>query len=120
MKNSWSTEMEKSQLKEKGPDVRVGDRVRVFRRVVEKSRDRVQVLEGTVMGKQGSGLSESFTIHRVAHKHGMCCSFLVHSPRLEAVEVVCGGKVRRAKLNYLKGAYGKRAKVRESVVRKKK
>lgn len=100
-------------LKENAPSVNVGDTVRVSLRVKEGNRERTQVFEGTVIAKKHGGIEETFTVRRVSYGVGVEKVFPVHSPILEKVEVVRRGKVRRAKLYYLRDRVGKNAKVKE-------
>ena len=96
------------------PDLRAGDTVRVHQRIVEGNRERVQVFQGTIIGRRGGGINESFTVRRVAsHGIGVERTFLIHSPRLERVEVLRHGHARRAKLYYLRDRKGKSARLRE-------
>src|SRR5438270_9160859 len=99
--------------KEQVPSLTAGDTVKVHARVVEGNRERVQIFEGTVIGLRGSGTKESFTVRRIAHGVGVERSFLLHSPRIDRIDVVRHGKVRRAKLYYLRGKVGKSARIRE-------
>jgi large subunit ribosomal protein L19 len=99
--------------KEKVPTLTPGDTVKVHARVVEGNRERVQIFEGTVIGLRGSGTKETFTVRRIAHGVGVERSFLLHSPRIDRIDVVRHGKVRRAKLYYLRGKIGKSARIRE-------
>src|SRR2546421_1917524 len=99
--------------KDKVPTLTAGDTVKVHARVVEGNRERVQIFEGTVIGLRGSGTKESFTVRRIAHGVGVERSFLLHSPRIDRIDVVRHGKVRRAKLYYLRGKIGKSARLRE-------
>jgi len=94
------------------PDFRPGDTVRVLARVVEGDRERVQAFEGVVIRKRRGGINSSFTVRRVTHGVGVERTFLLHSPRLESVQVVRVGRVRRAKLYYLRGRVGRKARVR--------
>ena len=96
----------------KVPDFRPGDTVRVMARVVEGDRERVQAFEGVVIRKRRGGVNSNFTVRRVAHGIGVERTFLLHSPRLESVQVVRVGRVRRAKLYYLRGRVGKKARIR--------
>jgi large subunit ribosomal protein L19 len=100
------------QLKQR-PDFRPGDTVRVHAIITEGGKDRVQVFEGTVIARQGSGISETFTVRRVASGVGVERVFPLHSPRIERIEVTRRGRVRRAKLFYLRGRSGKAARIRE-------
>jgi large subunit ribosomal protein L19 len=90
-----------------------GDTVKVHAKVVEGNRERIQIFEGTVIGCRGSGVKEIFTVRRIAHGVGVERSFLLHSPRIDKIDVVRHGKVRRAKLYYLRGKIGKSARIRE-------
>jgi len=106
--------IESEQLRNDIPDFNVGDTVRVHVKVVEGSRERVQVYEGVVLKRVGGGLSETFTVRRISYGIGVERTFPLHSPRLDKIEVVRKGKVRRAKLNYLRGRVGKAAKIKEN------
>lgn len=97
------------------PSVSVGDTVRVHLKVKEGNRERVQVFEGTVIAKKHGGISETFTVRRVSYGVGVEKVFPLHSPVIEKVETVRRGKVRRAKLYYLRDRVGKRAKVKEKL-----
>ncbi len=106
--------VEQRYLKDNLPDFRVGDTVRVSVRVVEGDRERIQDFEGVVIRRRGRGINESFTVRRVgAHAVGVERTFLVHSPRVEAIRVLRRGKVRRAVLTYLRGRTGRAARIKE-------
>jgi len=105
--------LEEEQLRADVPELRPGDTVRVHAKVVEGTRERIQVFEGVVIGLHSGGVRRSVTVRRPAHGVGVERTFLIHSPRLAMIEVVRHGKVRRAKLYYLRGRVGKRAKIRE-------
>ena len=107
--------IEHEQLKNKVPDIRVGNTVRVHQRIKEGNRERIQVFEGIVIKKQNGGLNETFTVRRVAYGVGVEKTFLLHSPLIEKVETVRVGKARRAKLYYLRERLGKAAKTKENV-----
>ena len=107
--------IEHEQLKSKVPDIKVGDTIRVHQRIKEGNRERIQVFEGIVIKKQNGGLNETFTVRRVAYGVGVEKTFLIHSPLVEKVELVRVGKVRRAKLYYLRDRVGKAAKTKENV-----
>lgn len=109
-------EVEETYLKKDVPVFNIGDTIRVNTRIVEGDKERLQAFSGTVVAKKGSGLSETFTIYRHAYGSNMDRVFLLHSPRIASIEVVRPGKVRRAKLYYLRGRSGKAAKVREQYV----
>jgi len=106
-------EVESSYLKKEVPVFKVGDTVKVQTRIIEGDKERFQAFAGTVVAKKGSGLSETFTIYRHAYGSNMDRVFLLHSPRIAGIEVVRPGKVRRAKLYYLRGKSGKGAKIKE-------
>ena len=107
--------IEHEQLKNKIPDLHVGDTIRVHQRIKEGNRERIQVFEGIIIKKQGGGLNATFTVRRVAYGVGVEKTFLVHSPMVEKVEVVRVGKARRAKLYYLRERLGKSAKTKENL-----
>lgn len=104
--------LEKAQLRKKIPTFRVGDTVRVHTRIIEGEKERVQIFTGTVIARKGTGISETFSVHRVAYGEGMERVFPLHSPRIGKIEVIKQGHVRRGKLYYLRGTSGKAAKVR--------
>ncbi len=101
------------QLKPDVPTLEPGDTVRVSLRVVEGTRERIQVFEGTVMRLRKGGIETSFTVRRLAHSVGVERTFLLHSPRIEKIDVVRHGQVRRAQLYYLRTRVGKAARIRE-------
>lgn len=103
------------QLKAEVPVLNIGDTVKVYNRIKEGNRERVQIFEGTIIAKRGSGISETFTVRRVSYGVGTEKTFPVHSPNVEKVEIVRSGKVRRAKLYYLRQRVGKGAKVKEDI-----
>ena len=107
--------IEHEQLKNKIPDLKVGDTVRVHQRIKEGNRERIQVFEGIIIKKQGGGVNATFTVRRIAYGVGVEKTFLIHSPLVEKVEVVRVGKARRAKLYYLRDRVGKAAKTKENV-----
>ena len=107
-------EIEQRQFKAGVGEFRVGDTVRVGVRVVEGSRERVQDFEGVVISRRSMGINENFTVRRIAsHGIGVERTFLLHSPRIDTLKVVRQGKVRRAKLYYLRGLTGKAARIKE-------
>ena len=106
-------ELEREQLKSEVTPFNVGDTVRVYAKVVEGNRERLQMFEGVVLKRQGGGLRETFTVRRIASGVGVERTWPVHSPRIDRIEVVRRGLVRRAKLNYLRDRVGKAAKVKE-------
>ena len=103
------------QLKKEVPQFNVGDTVRIHNKIVEGTRERIQLFEGTVIAKKNGGISETFTVRRVSYGVGVEKTFPLHSPRVEKVEVIRAGKVRRAKLYYLRDRVGKAAKVKELI-----
>ena len=103
------------QLKPELPKFNVGDTVRVHNRIKEGTRERVQLYEGTVIAKRGGGIGESFTVRRISYGVGVEKTFPIHSPNVVKVEVIRNGKVRRAKLFYLRERVGKSAKVKELI-----
>ena len=102
-------------MKQELPEVQVGDTVRVHVKIKEGSRERIQIFEGTVIAKKHGGLEETFTVRRVSYGVGVEKVFPVHAPSIEKIETVRHGKVRRAKLYYLRDRVGKRAKVKELI-----
>ena len=106
---------ESEQMKESVSEFHVGDTVKVYGKIVEGNRERIQVFEGIVLKKQGSSNRETFTVRKLSNGIGVEKTWPLHSPNVEKVEVVRRGKVRRAKLNDLRGRVGKRAKVKELV-----
>lgn len=105
--------LNQEQRKENVPDFRPGDTVRVFSKVVEGGKERTQMFEGIVTVRKGGGAQESMTVRRVAHGVGVEKSFLVHSPRVERIEVTKRGSVRRSRLYYLTEKIGKAARIKE-------
>ena len=105
--------LEKEQLRSDIPQFAPGDTVRVHARIVEGTRERIQVFEGVVIGRQGTGVRETFTVRRIASGVGVERLFPVHSPRIAKIEVTRRVIVRRAKLYYLRGLTGKAARIRE-------
>ncbi len=105
--------IETEQLRSDIPEFRAGDTVRVHVKVVEGARERIQIFMGIVIKKRGGGLSETFTVRRVSYGVGVERCFLLHSPRLGKIEVVRKGRVRRAKLYYLRQRSGKAARIKE-------
>ena len=104
-----------SSLKEEAPVFDIGSTVRVHVKIREGNRERIQVFEGTVIAKKGSGVSSTFTVRRVSYGVGVERVFPVHSPNVAKVELVRNGKVRRSKLYYLRDRVGKAAKVKEKL-----
>lgn len=104
--------LQREQLKDKITPFCVGDTVRVHIRIIEGDKERIQVFTGTVIARKGTGLSETFSVHRVAYGEGMERVFMLHSPRIAKIEVTKEGDVRRSKLYYLRGTSGKASKVK--------
>lgn len=109
--------LEAEQMKQNLPDFQIGDTVRVHVKIKEGNRERIQVFEGTAIKKQNGGLRETFTVRRISYGVGVEKTFPLHSPLIEAIEVTRKGKVRRAKLYYLRERVGKAAKTKEKVLR---
>ena len=107
--------IEAAQMKAEVPQFSVGDTVKVYAKIKEGNRERIQVFEGTVLKKQGGSVRATFTVRKNSNGIGVEKTWPLHSPSVEKVEVIRHGKVRRAKLNYLRGRVGKSAKVKELV-----
>lgn len=108
-------ELENQQLKSEVTPFNVGDTIRVYAKIVEGARERIQMFEGTVIKRQGGGIRETFTVRRLASGVGVEKTWPVHSPRVDRIEVVRRGVVRRAKLFYLRDKVGKAAKIKEAI-----
>jgi len=106
--------IEQAQLRTDRPDFNVGDTLRVFVKVVEGNRERLQAFEGTVIARRNGSCRETFTVRRVSYGIGVERTFPLHSPRVDHIEVIRRGKVRRAKLYYLRNLQGKAAKIKEA------
>ena len=113
--NDIIKKIESEQLKETVAEFHVGDTVKVYGKIKEGNRERVQVFEGIVLKRQGGSSRETFTVRKSSNGIGVEKTWPVHSPNVERIEVIRRGKVRRAKLNYLRGRVGKKAKVKEAV-----
>ena len=107
--------IENEQLRANKLELNIGDTVKVHVKIKEGNRERIQIFEGTIIKKQHGGASETFTVRRVAYGTGVERTFLVNSPKVEKVEIVRSGKVRRAKLYYLRDRVGKATKVKEDI-----
>ena len=105
--------LEKEQLRSDIPEFAPGDTVRVHAKIVEGTRERIQVFEGVVIARQGTGVRENFVVRRISYGVGVERMFPVHSPRIDKIEVMRRGVVRRAKLYYLRNRTGKAARIRE-------
>lgn len=112
--------LEKKQLKKNITPFRIGDTVRVHTRIIEGEKERIQMFTGTVIARKGTGLSETFSVYRVAYGEGMERVFLLHSPRIAKIEVMKEGHVRRSKLYYLRGTSGKKSKVKARIGKRSK
>lgn len=115
--NPLIEEITKEQLRSDIPDFRPGDTVRVHARIVEGSRERIQIFEGVVIKRRGAGISESYTVRKVSNGVGVERTFPVHSPRVAKIEVTRQGRVRRAKLYYIRDRHGKAARIQERIRR---
>ena len=113
--NDIIKKIEAEQLKAEVPEFNVGDTVKVYAKIKEGNRERIQVFEGTVLKKQGGSTRATFTVRKNSNGIGVEKTWPLHAPNVERVEVVRRGKVRRAKLNYLRDRVGKKAKVKELV-----
>ena len=113
--NEIIKEIEAAQIKEKVDEFSVGDTVKVYGKIKEGNRERIQIFEGTVLKKQGGSNRATFTVRKLSNGVGVEKTWPLHSPNVEKIEVVRKGKVRRAKLYYLRGRIGKKAKVKELV-----
>ena len=107
--------LDKEQLRSDIPEFRAGDTVKVYVKVVEGTRERVQLFEGVVISRSGSGVREMFTVRRISYGVGVEKTFPIHSPNVEKVEITRVAKIRRAKLYYLRGRVGKASKVKEQI-----
>lgn len=103
------------QLKTEVPKFNIGDTVRVHNKIKEGTKERIQMFEGLVISKHGGGISETFTVRRITYGCGVEKTFPLHSPKVVAVDVIRVGKVRRAKLNYIRSRVGKASKVKEKI-----
>lgn len=108
-------EITKDQLRTDHPDFRPGDTVAVHVKVVEGQRERIQVFEGVVIKRQNGGISETFTVRKISYGVGVERTFPLHSPRIEKIDVIRRGKVRRAKLYYMRNLRGKAARIKERI-----
>lgn len=113
--NEIIKKIEEAQLKESITEFRVGDTIRVHGKIKEGNRERIQIFEGVVLKRQGGGNRETFTVRKTSNGVGVEKTWPLHSPNVEKIEVVRHGKVRRAKLNYLRQRTGKSAKVKEVI-----
>lgn len=110
--------IEQEQLKDSVPEFRAGDTVRVYVKVIEGGKERIQPFEGVVITKRNEGLKSTFTVRKISHSIGVERSFMLHSPRIDRIEVLRHGAVRRAKLYYLREKVGRAARIKEARNRK--
>lgn len=115
--NQLIDSIEADQLKTDLPEFNVGDTISVHYRIIEGEKQRIQVFTGTVIARKGRGISETVSIYRVAYGSAMERVLLIHSPRVSKIEVIKRGKVRKSKLYYLRGIFGKKAKVKEMILK---
>ena len=108
-------QIEKESMKSSITPFNIGDTVKVYVKVVEGDKERIQAYEGTCIAKKGSGIRETFTVRRITYGCGVEKTFPLHSPKVVAVDVIRVGKVRRAKLNYIRSRVGKASKVKEKI-----
>jgi len=113
-------EIEKEQLRDNIPDFKIGDTVKIHNKIVEGSRERIQIFEGYVIKRQNGGIRETVTLRRFSGGIGVEKTWPIHSPRVAEIEIVRRGIVRRAKLFYLRDRVGKKAKIKEAIVARKK
>ncbi|EIA33257.1 50S ribosomal protein L19 [Ligilactobacillus salivarius] len=111
--NPLIAKITESQLRNDIPDFRAGDSVRVHARIVEGSRERIQIFEGVVIKRRGEGISETYTVRKISNGIGVERTFPLHTPRVDKIEVTRYGRVRRAKLYYLRALHGKAARIPE-------
>ena len=111
--NPLIAKITESQLRNDIPDFRAGDSVRVHARIVEGSRERIQIFEGVVIKRRGEGISETYTVRKISNGIGVERTFPLHTPRVDKIEVARHGRVRRAKLYYLRALHGKAARIPE-------
>ncbi|WP_049175991.1 50S ribosomal protein L19 [Ligilactobacillus salivarius] len=111
--NPLIAKITESQLRNGIPDFRAGDSVRVHARIVEGSRERIQIFEGVVIKRRGEGISETYTVRKISNGIGVERTFPLHTPRVDKIEVTRHGRVRRAKLYYLRALHGKAARIPE-------
>lgn len=111
--NQLISEITKSQLRDDIPDFRPGDTIRVHAKIVEGTRERIQLFEGVVIKRHGTGISETYSVRKISNGVGVERTFPLHTPRVEKIEVIRHGRVRRAKLYYLRALRGKAARIPE-------
>lgn len=112
--NPLIEKLTQSQLRDDIPEFRAGDTVRVHARIVEGKRERIQMFEGVVIKRRGTGISETYTVRKISNGVGVERTFPIHTPRVDKIDVLRHGKVRRAKLYYLRALHGKAARIPEA------
>lgn len=110
--------IEKEGLRSDIPDFNIGDDIRVYYKIIEGNRERIQAYEGTVIARRGGSIRETFTVRRISFGVGVERTFPLHSPKIDRIEIVRRGKVRRAKLNYLRERTGKAARTKQADINK--
>lgn len=120
MKHPLIDSITNEQLRDDVPDFRAGDSVKVHAKIVEGDRERIQVFEGVVIKRQGSGIGESYTVRKISNGVGVERTFPIHSPRVDKIEVTRHGRVRKSRLYYLRDRHGRAARIRERDTRNKK
>lgn len=120
MTNPLIESITQEQLRDDLPDFQAGDSVRVHAKIVEGDRERIQIFEGVVIKRQGSGIGESYTVRKISNGIGVERTFPLHSPRVDQIEVTRRGRVRRSRLYYLRDRHGRAARIREKDQRSKK
>ncbi len=113
--DDFIVQINQEHLKTDIPEFAIGDTICVSTKIIEGDKERIQAFQGTVIARKGKGIAETFSLHRVSYGEGMERVFNLHSPRIAKIEVIKKGDVRRAKLYYLRGASGKKAKVQEKI-----
>ncbi len=120
MSNPLIDSITQEQMRDDLPDFQAGDSVKVHAKIVEGDRERIQIFEGVVIKRQGSGIGESYTVRKISNGIGVERTFPLHSPRVERIEVTRRGRVRRSRLYYLRDRHGRAARIRERDARAKK
>jgi large subunit ribosomal protein L19 len=113
MKTDAIKKLESQSLKTNIPDFRIGDDLKIYYKIIEGDKERIQPFEGTVIAKKGSGISKTITLRKISFGEGVERIFPIHSPRIERIEIVRQGEVRKSKLYYLREKVGKKAKIKE-------
>lgn len=116
MKTNILKKLEATQLKKNLPDLRIGDELKIYYKIIEGDKERIQPFEGTLISMKGSSINRSFTLRKISFGEGVERTFPLHSPRIEKIEVLRHGDVRKAKLYYLREKVGKKARIKEKIV----